>query len=89
MVVLIPKENGGFRGILLVEVLWKLLLGIVNWQIGVAVKFYDVLHGFREGLGTGTTSLEAKLIQQLMEIREELFYEVLLDIHKDYDYLDR
>ena len=69
MVVLIPKGNGGFRGIGIVEVLWKVLLGMVNCQIRVEVQFYDALHGFMAGLGTGTTSLEAELLQQLMVIR--------------------
>ena len=40
------------------------------------------------GRGTGTVSLESKLLQQLMVMREEVMYEILLDLHKAYDSLD-
>ena len=73
-VVLITKSNGEFRGIVIVEVLWKSLLGLINWKIVTALKFHDVLNGFWTGRGTGTNSLEAKLLQELMEIREEVLY---------------
>ena len=56
-VVLIPKGNGEFRGIGLVEFLWKLLLGVINRQIGATVQFHDVFHGFWEDWGTGTAYL--------------------------------
>ena len=36
-----------------------------------------------------TTTLEAKLIQQLAATREELLYMIFLDLHKAYDALDR
>ena len=45
--VILTKGNGGFRGIGIVEVLRKALYGGVNWRIGAAVQFHDVIHGFR------------------------------------------
>ena len=36
-----------------------------------------------------TASLEAKIIQQFMDMREEVLYKILLDLHKAYDALDR
>ena len=71
------------------EVLWKAFFGVINFWIGAAVQFNDVLHGFREGQGTGTASLEAKLLQKLMTMREEVVYEVFLIICKSYDALNR
>ena len=68
-VVLIPKGNRGFRWIGLVEVICKELSGVINWWIGAAVQFHDVLHGFQSGWGTGTASLEAKILQQLTTMR--------------------
>ena len=62
-VVIITKGNREFRGIELVEVLCKVLLGVINQRIGAAVQFHDVIHGFRVVRGTGTTSLKAKLLQ--------------------------
>ena len=53
------------------------------------IQLHDVLHGFREGRGTGTATLEAKLLQQLAAMREEVLYVVFLDLTKAYDALDR
>ena len=74
MAVLIPKGNGKFKGIRIVKVLWKALSGVINWRIGAAVQFHDKVHGLRAVWGTGTNSLEAKLLHQLTEMREEIFY---------------
>ena len=38
--------------------------------------------------GTGTVTLEAKLLQQLAALREKVLYVILLDLHKPYDALD-
>ena len=46
MVLLIPKRNGKFKGIGLVDVLWKVLSGSINWQIGAAVHLHSVINGF-------------------------------------------
>ena len=86
--VMIPKGKGEFRGIGLVEVVWKLLTLILHRRLA-AIKLHDVLHGFRDGRGTGTATLEAKLIQQLAEMREEVLYVIFLDLTKAYDALDR
>ena len=47
------------------------------------------LHGFWAGRGTGTATLEAKLIQQLASMREEVLYVIFLDLQKAYDALER
>ena len=47
------------------------------------------LHGFREGHGTGTATLEANLLQQLAAMREEVLYVIFLDLTKAYYALDR
>ena len=86
--VLIPKGKGEFRGIGLVEVIWKLLTLILHRRL-TAIKLHGILHGFREGRGTGTATLEAKLLQQLAAMREEVMYVIFLDLTKAYDALDR
>ena len=48
-----------------------------------------MLHGFQAGRGTGTASLKANILQQLIEIREEVLYEVFLNLRKAYDALGR
>ena len=88
-VVITTKVNGEFRGIGLVEVLWKSLLRVVNWQIGAEVKFHYMIHIFRVNLGTGSAYLKAKLLHQLTPMREEVLYKVFLGIRKACDALDR
>ena len=54
-----------------------------------SITFHDVFHGFRAGRGTGTATLEAKLLQQLAAMREEVLYVIFLYLTKAYDALDR
>ena len=88
-VVLTPKGRRECRGIFLVKVLWRSVAGILNWSIILVIVFHETLHGFRAGRGTGTTSPEADVILQLSEMRETVLYEILLDIQKASDVLDR
>ena len=52
----LPKGKGEFRGIGLVEVIWKLLSLILHRRLAV-INLHEVLHGFREVRGTGTATL--------------------------------
>ena len=88
-VVLIPKGGKEYRGIGLVEVMWKLLAEVLNRWLTASIIFHDFLHGFWAGRGTGTTTLEEKLIQQLAALREVVLYVILLDLHKAYGALDK
>ena len=88
-VVLIPKGKKDYRGIDLVEVMWKVVAAILNRQLTVFITYHNFLHEFQEGCGTGTATLEAKLLQQLAALREEVLYVIFLDLHKVYDALDR
>ena len=45
-VVLLPKGNGDYRGIGLLEISWKVIESIINQRITSKVKFHDALHGF-------------------------------------------
>ena len=54
-----------------------------------SITYNNFLHGFWDGRGTGTSTIEAKLIQQLAALREEVLYVILLDLHKACDTLDR
>ena len=79
-VVLIPKGKGDYRGIGLVEMMWKVVAVILNRRLTSSITFHDVLHGFRAGRGKGTATLEAKLLQKLAAIREEVLYVIFLII---------
>ena len=88
-VLFIPKEKKYYRGIGLVEVMWKVVADILNRRITASIIFHDFLHRFRAGRGTGTATLEAKLLQQISALRDEVMYVILLELHKAYDALDR
>ena len=87
--VLTPKGKGDYRGIGLMELMWKVVAVILNRCFTYSITFHDVLHGFRAGRGTGTATLEAKLLQQLASMREEVLYVIFLDLTKAYDAFDR
>ena len=81
-VVLIPKGKGKLRGIGLVEVLWKAIASLLNRRLTAAISFHDTLHGFRAGGGTGTATLNVKILKQFKAMRETVLFEVFLDIRK-------
>ena len=87
--VILPKGDGSFRGIGLLEAFWKLLGKIIDRRINDSVQFHDALHGFRAHRGCGTAVIEAKLFQQLAKIQQVPVYEVFLDLRKAYDSVDR
>ena len=78
-----------YRGIGVVELMWKVVAEILNLRLTASITFHNFLHGFWAGSGTGTTTVEAKLLQQLAALREEVLCVILLDLHKVYDALDR
>ena len=88
-VVLINKGEKDYRGIRLVEVMWNLVAAILNCRFTASINYHDFLHGFRAGRGTGTDTLKAKLLQQLVALREEVLYVIFLYLNKAYNALDR
>ena len=62
-VVLIPKGKKYYRGIGLMEVIWKAVADILNLRLAASITFHNFLHEFQERRGTGTATLESKLIQ--------------------------
>ena len=69
-VVIIQKGKQEYRGIGLVEVMWKVVTDISNLRLTASIAHHDFLHGFRAGRSTGTATLKAKLLQQLAALRE-------------------
>ena len=72
VLVLIPRGNWAHQGIVIVEVMWKVVTAILNNQLTASITFHELLHGFWSGRGTGNANLEAKLIHQLASLREEV-----------------
>ena len=49
---MIPKGGGkDFRGIELVEVLWKFTTGIIKRHLTSTIHYHDTLHGFQKVVG--------------------------------------
>ena len=65
------------------------MVAILNHRFTSSITYHDVLHGFRAGRGTGTATLESKLLQKLAAMRDEVLYAIFLDLTKAYDALDR
>ena len=88
-VVLILKGGGDYRGIGIVDVIWKAVAVIINHRFTAAITYHDSLHGFWAGRGTRTTTLEVNLLQQVAALREAVFQAIFLGLHRDYDALER
>jgi Reverse transcriptase (RNA-dependent DNA polymerase) len=90
ILVLIPKgEPDQFRGIALLEVVYKLVSTIVNARLGDAIKFHKAVHGFRRGRGTTTAIAEVKLVMRANRQSNKPLFLIFLDLKKAYDTLDR
>ena len=87
--LLILKGKGGYRGIGIVEVMLKVCSFVVNCCLKRSVVLHDALRGFREGIGTGTETLDAKLAQQLARLAHKPLFRVFLYVRKVYDSFDR
>ena len=90
ILVLIPKDvPDQYRGIALLEVIYKLVAAIINRRLRDRINFHEAVHGFRRARGTGTAIIGAKLIMQLAQRTTRPRYFVFLDLKKAYDTLDR
>ena len=69
-VVLIPKGGGYYRGIDLVEVIWKAVAVILNRRFTATITYHEFLHKFWAGRGMGTATLNLKLLHQVAALRE-------------------
>ena len=58
---LLPKGEGKYSGIVLVEVFWKVISFIIDRLLADYIKFHNILHGFRAQGGTGTATFESKI----------------------------
>ena len=47
---------------------------VLDYRLGADIALHDVLHGLWGGQGTGAKSIESNILQQLEDIRYELFY---------------
>jgi hypothetical protein len=85
--VLIPKGGRDYQGIGLVEPIWKVIKQVMDHQLEM-IALHNSLHGCRNGQGTGTAVIKAKLTQQLAHIEQAPFYGVFINLRKAFDAMD-
>ena len=78
--LLIPNSGWWYRGMFLLEVIWKVCVSIVNSRLRQTITLHDVLHGFRKGRGKGMESIEEKMEQQIAGIVHEQLLQVFIDV---------
>ncbi len=88
VIVLLLKSGGNFWGIGLLDPFWKVVEKIMVCQSGT-IEFHPCLHGGLPKRGTGTATIEAKLVQQLAWMKQETLYQVFVYLRKAYDHLDQ
>lgn len=88
--VLIPKSNSNeLRSIGLTDSMWKLCGKIISKRIGDAIEWHPSVHGFRTKHGTGTATLEVKLLSTLAETKGDTVFQVYLDPKNAFDTVSR
>ena len=80
VIVLLPKGEGDYRGIGLLDPCWKVVEKIMVCRLAAI--------GGLPKRGTGTAIIEVKLAQQLAWMEQEPLYQVFVDLRKAYDHLD-
>ena len=86
---LIPKlELGKYHGIVLLEVMDKVISMIIHICINDQIQFHLEIHSFHHKRGKGMCILEAKLDMQLASYLCQPLYQIYLDLTKAYDTLD-
>jgi len=90
ILALIPKDITSYRGIVLLETIYKIASAIIASRLSASIDFHDAVHGYREGRGTGTAITELKLLMQhTRNCGVENLYIIFLDLKKAYYTLDR
>ena len=78
IMVLLPKGNGSYRGIGLLEIPWKVIERVIDSRVGAVVTFHDCVHGFTKRRGCDTAIIEAKLAQELASIAQVAWYTIAI-----------
>jgi Reverse transcriptase (RNA-dependent DNA polymerase)/Endonuclease/Exonuclease/phosphatase family len=89
ILVLLPKGNNDFRGITLLDCLYKLIASVLNRRAAKAIRFHEGVHGFRAERGCQTALREAKSDMQAREAAGKTYHQIFLDLSKAFDTVDR
>ena len=88
ILVLIPKGTIDTTGIGLLETLWKVVEAMIDTCLQASLQMHNVIHRFRDGIGTGTAIMELKLAHELFRIDQYPLLLIFLDLTKAYNTMD-
>jgi hypothetical protein len=88
IVILIPKGGGDYRGIRLLEPIWKVIEKAIVHRLD-AIQLHNSLHSCHIKCRMGTAIIEAMLVQQLYYLDLQSFYGVFLDLRKAFNAMDQ
>ena len=89
VLVLIPKWTTNTRGIGLIDTLWKVAEAVIYTRLRTSLQLHDVLHWFRDRIGTGKAIMKLDLTQELSSIYQDPLFLFFLDLRKAYDTVDQ
>jgi hypothetical protein len=82
VIVLIPKpKNQEYRGIALLNTIYKIISMIIHLRLTSTIKLHEAVHRFWEHRGTGTATMNIKLLMQKAKRQSNPIYMVFLDIN--------
>jgi len=90
ILVRLPKTGTKeFRGITLLDTVYKLISSCMNYQAQKAIDYHDGIHGFRTGRGCQMALFEAKADMEARELGTQTYHQIFLDLWKAFDTVNR
>ena len=87
--VLLSNGIGKYRGIGMIEVMWKDISLIVERHLANSINFRNILHGLWAKIGTGTDNFDSNVLQKIPGLFQKVLYEIFIDLHKSCGAIDR
>jgi hypothetical protein len=89
VLVLLPKSGStDFRGISLLDCIYKLILTCINARAARSIQFHEGVHGFWAERGCLTAIYEAKMDMTARMESGSTYHQVFLDLSKAFDTVD-
>ena len=90
MLVLLPKNGStDFRGISLLDCVYKLISSCMNAWAARNIQFHEGVHRFRASRGCQSAIYEAKSDMQARQDSGSTYHQAFLDLSKAFDTVDR
>ena len=74
IIVLVPKLNTDTQGIVLLDILWRVVEVIIDTHLNACITFHEVLHGLCAVIVMGMTILELLSEFELQDGHPHYYY---------------